>query len=324
MKTKQLVGIIAAAAIFLVVGISGVVSANSLRSNITSISNITEKVDAEPANSIARIDIVGTIADTSGETTLGTTATYNHQHIMKLIEDMKNSSSNRGIMLFVNSGGGAVYQSDEVYVALMDYKAVTGRPVFAYSADIMASGAYYISCAADKIAANRNSEVGSIGVYISTVNVKGLYDKLGIRPEYIKSGANKAMGNGYDELTDEQRGIYQGIVDDYYNQFLGIVCESRKFTREQALPLCDGRIYLASQCVDNGLIDEIVPTYETFEDELLDATGADNVYERTSLTKNWFSSLFGSAKALVPISETQRALDYIESVESGVPMYYAG
>ena len=321
MKKKQVIGIVVAAAVFLLVGVAGVYTAKSLNSTVSSLfGNARAAADTVPENSVAVVKIVGTIG-ASGSSTLGTKSSYDQDAILQLIKDMKNSDRNKGLMLYIDSGGGAVYESDEVYLALEDYKQSTGRPVYAYAASTMASGAYYIACSADKIYANRNSTVGSIGVYIQLVNFAGLYDKLGITGEYIKSGANKAMGNSFSALTDEQRAIYQSVVDECYNQFLDIVCKSRGFTREQALPICDGRIYTASQGLANGLIDDADGSFDDALADFKTLCGADSVYTRASSGTGLLANLLGSY-AESQKTETERTLELIENSESGVPMYY--
>ncbi len=323
MKTKQTIGIIIAAAVFVLVGIAGVASASNLRSTLSGFNTLSSQVSTpEPSDNLALVYIENEIGADSTDT-FGNPVGYSQTRVLDLIEDMKNSDSNVGLMLYVNSPGGAVYQSDEVYRALIDYKQQTGRPVYAYTTELMASGAYYIGCGADRIAANRNGQVGSIGVYIGTTNMKGLYDKLGIKPTYIKSGRNKAMGNGYDELTEEQTAIYQSLVDEYYDEFINIVCEARGYDRARAIEIADGRVYSAKQALANGLIDEIA-TYDEFSAECMELCGAQNIYERTYDDGNYFTSLFSSLSSLIPQNETAAALEYITESNREVPMYYAG
>ena len=322
MKKKQLAGILIAAVIFTVVGMVGVALARTANDVTASLFGSADSYSTEPLEAnVGVIQIVGTIGETTYNLFGVSTSSYDHNAILNQIESMKNSENNRGIFLYINSGGGAVYQSDEVYLALMDYKETTGRPIYAYAADTMASGAYYIACAADKIFANRNSTVGSIGVYIQLVNYAGLYEKLGIDGEYIKSGANKAMGNSYDTLTDEQRAIYQSVVDECYEQFLEIVCESRGYTREEALPICDGRIYTAAQGLENGLIDDADGSYDDALDEFMEFCDVQTHYVPSSTTSPIFSLLSRLVESKTK-SETEQLLEMIENSESGVPMYY--
>ena len=184
--------------------------------------------------------------------------TYQQSWLLRQIDYMKDDTSNRGIMLYVNSPGGSVYASDELYLKLKEYKEETGRPVYSYFAETAASGGYYIAAGSDKITANRNCTTGSIGVYLGPIiDASGLLDKVGVKAEIVKSGANKAMGNSYQPLTEEQRAIYQEYVNESYEQFVDIVAEGRGMDVAAVKQIADGRVYTAKQAKANGLIDEI-------------------------------------------------------------------
>lgn len=326
MKAKQLVGIVAAAIIIVLVGILGINTAAQLqtgtRSLLGGLFSSDVSVSAEPTDpSIAIVRITGEIGSTTYNIFGQPTSSYVHSRIISLIYEMAASETNRGLMLYIDSPGGTVLASDEVYLALQYYKNQTGRPIYAYSNQIMASGAYYIACAAEHIVVNRNAEVGSIGVYIRVTNYAGMYEQMGIDTEYIRSGPNKAMGNDSEPLTEEQRAIYQGIVDECYEQFLYIVCESRGYTRDQLLPIADGRIYTARLALENGLIDEIGTRTATLN-SLMQAANVTTVYDRVYTTSG-VASLLGMLAEALPKSETEYALEYAENNESGVPMYHA-
>ena len=188
----------------------------------------------------------------------GDQSLYNQEWLLDRIEDMKNDSMNKGIMLSVNTPGGSVYAIDELYLKIREYKESTGRPVFTYMRDMAASGGYYISTASDKIYANRNTWTGSIGVTVGTfVDVSELLDKMGVKTVTITAGKNKAMGSPVEPMTEEQLGIFQGLVDEAYEQFTQIVAEGRNMDIKKVEKLADGRIYTAKQAEKNGLIDEI-------------------------------------------------------------------
>src|SRR5699024_10424797 len=177
----------------------------------------------------------------------------------RLMED----SNNKGILLYVDSPGGTVYESEELYLKLKEYKETTDRPVWDYMAHYAASGGYMVSMAADRIYANPNTVTGSIGVIMSGYDLTGLYEKLGIRYVSITSGENKDSS----QLTDEQIAIYQTQVDEYYNKFVGIVSEGRSMSEDDVKALADGRTYTAKQAQENGLIDEI-SLYEDMKDAM--------------------------------------------------------
>ncbi len=198
---------------------------------------------------IAALYIEGTIQEANNA--------YNQEWLMSTIKELKENKHNSALAIFINSPGGAVYQADEVYLALQDYRT-TGRPIYVYQGSMAASGGYYISCAADKIYANRNTLTGCIGVLMGTsFDLTGLFEGLGIKSETIHSGKNKNMMNYNEPFTDEQREIMQSMCDECYDQFVGIVAKSRGMQFEKAQELSDGRLYTANQALENGLIDHI-------------------------------------------------------------------
>lgn len=198
---------------------------------------------------IGIIHITGVISESSN--------TYNQKWILNLINSLKTDSKNYGILLYINSPGGGVYQADEVYLALEDYKK-TGKKVFSYFGPLAASGGYYIACASDKIFANRNTLTGSIGVISgNSFDITELLKKIGIKSTTITAGKNKNMFNFNSPVTEEQSNIMQEIANECYNQFVNIVAKGRNLKIEDVLILADGRIYTANQALNNKLIDEI-------------------------------------------------------------------
>lgn len=271
-----------------------------------------------PEKSFAIIDIAGTIqaspdspVDSSG---------YNHANLMDCVDSLMEDESNYGILLKVNSGGGTVYHSDEFYLKLMEYKEVTGRPVHAYFEQTAASGAYYISCAADYISANRNCWTGSIGVIISYTNMQGLYEKLGLEEIVISTGANKAMGSVAGTLTDEQYAIYQSLVDESYDVFVDIVARGRNMDIEKVRQIADGRIYSAQQAFENGLIDKV----EGWEDALLameEKTGAEGWHVHFETSATLLDYLLYKISDVMPKSDMDIINGMVTSELSGVPLY---
>lgn len=185
-------------------------------------------------------------------------STYNQSWLITRIDQMKNDPLNQGMILSVDTPGGEVYAIDELYLKIKEYEDVTGRPVYTYMESMAASGGYYISAATDRIYANRNCWTGSIGVTIGTIyDISGFLEKMGVKTVTINSGVNKGMGSSTEPLTQEQKEIYQSLVDEAYDQFIGVVMEGRDMSEKKARKLGDGRIYTAKQAEKNGLIDEI-------------------------------------------------------------------
>lgn len=188
----------------------------------------------------------------------GSDAEYNQEWLLARIDQMMYDHYNRGLMLSIDTPGGSVYTIDELYLKIREYQRQTGRPVYAYMESMAASGGYYISAPADKIYANRNCWTGSIGVTVGTVyDISGFLEDLGIKTVTITAGDNKAMGSSVEPLTDEQKAIYQGLVDEAYEQFVDVVATGRDMDVKKVKKLADGRVYTAKQAKANGLIDEI-------------------------------------------------------------------
>jgi protease-4 len=164
----------------------------------------------------------------------------------------------KAVVLRLNTPGGAVTASDIMYQDLLHFRAETKKPVVACMMDVCASGGYYLAMAADLVYAHPTTVTGSIGVIMSLYNASGLFSLIGIKSDPIKSGPNKDIGNPGRPMTDEERGILQGMVASFYEQFLGVVAKGRPDIPEQRLrALADGRVYTGLDARKLGLVDEV-------------------------------------------------------------------
>ncbi len=257
------------------------------------LANLTKNTDVAPKDEhITILHVEGTIQpDSYGVTD------YSQEWMLEQIEDARLDDNNKGLILFINTPGGTVYETDEVYLELLEYKE-TGKPYYVAMGSQATSGGYYMAAPADKIFANRNCWTGSIGVTMGTFyDISGLLDKYGIETETITSGDNKAMGSSVEPMTKEQKEIFQSLVDEAYEQFVGIVAEGRNMSVKEVKKLADGRIYTAQQALDNGLIDQIGTLEDAISDmmneyKLHDCEENEQVYENDDL----WSTLFAVAK----------------------------
>ena len=321
MNKKQIGGLIIAAVLFIAVGVSSVLT-NTFSERILADSMeqiLTSSVGFNPPSDdyIAVVRVEGTIQEQTAAGMFDVPVGYQHITTLDYIDNLMGDGNNRGILLYVDSPGGTVYESEELYLKLKEYKEQTGRPVWDYMAHYAASGGYLISMAADKIYANPNTTTGSIGVIMSGFDMTGLYEKLGIRYVSITSGDFKDSS----KMTDEQIAVYQEQVDEYYNKFVGIVAEGRGMAEEDVKTLADGRVYTANQALENGLVDEI-SLYEDMTAAMSSELGAYEFYEPESEI-SFFSSLFAKVESVIPKSEAQILTETAADMESGVPMYYA-
>lgn len=280
--------------------------------------------NSPPKNSFSVLQIVGTIQNVGGDALGVNDPSYHHADTVNHIKALAENENNTGILLYMNTPGGGVYESDEVYLALMAYKEATDRPVWVYMADTCASGGYYVAAAADHITANRNTITGSIGVYISLTDTSGLYDMLGIETVLVRSGENKGVGMSGVPITGDQRAVYQSIVDEDYAMFVDIVSKGRGLPPEETKRIADGRIYSGTQALANGLVDDL-GDWDTLLAAFEEETGAAAFYTNFS-TGTALGSLIGSLADLLPQNEIETQLSMAEKYPAGVPMalYEAG
>lgn len=273
---------------------------------------------------ITVLHIEGTIAADSSDSL--STSAYNHEWTMQQLQDAIDNPSSKGLILYLDTPGGSVYETDELYFKILEYKE-TGRPVYSAMGSMAASGGYYISAPADKIIANRNCWTGSIGVTIGTFyDLSGLLDKYGIKTVTITSGANKAMGSSVEPMTAEQQAIFQSLVDEAYLQFVDIVAEGRNMTHDQVKALADGRIYTAQQAADNGLIDKIGTLDDAVEDMQVSYGLEDcDINELIYVNDDFFSSLLAKASSVSSLHNGQcdlAALTELLEKQNTMPIMY--
>jgi protease IV len=160
------------------------------------------------------------------------------------------------ILLRVNSPGGAVAPSQEIYEALRRAQA-KGKKIVVSMGTLAASGGYFISAPADVIVANPSTITGSIGVIMEFPNVEGLFKKLGLGVEVVKSREFKDIGSPYRPMTPEEKGMLKDLILDVYDQFTTVVAEGRKLPMDSVLKIADGRVVSGRQAKALGLVDSL-------------------------------------------------------------------
>ncbi|MFJ8068096.1 signal peptide peptidase SppA [Peribacillus sp. NPDC096447] len=206
------------------------------------------------SNVIAVFDVEGTIQDT-GEASLLSSATYNHRAFMDKLKMAEENDDIKGIILRVNSPGGGVVESAEIYEKILDIKKVK-KPVYVSMGSMAASGGYYISAPADKIYASPETMTGSLGVIMQGYNYEKLAKKYGVEFQTIKSGPHKDIMSPTREMTGEEREILQDMIDNSYDQFVKIIADGRGMSEKEVREIADGRIYDGRQAKENHLIDD--------------------------------------------------------------------
>ena len=177
------------------------------------------------------------------------------ESVLKHLTEFRNDPNVKSIVLRIESPGGAVGAAQEIYQEIDRTNAV--KPVVASMGSMGASGGYYAALGADIIMANPGTMTGSIGVIVKFPNLEGLFEKIGYKSEVIKSGPLKDTGASNRPLTEDERNVMQGLIDNVYSQFVRDIAAARSLPAETILELADGRIYSGEQAVELGLIDQL-------------------------------------------------------------------
>ncbi|MGI2326338.1 signal peptide peptidase SppA [Planococcus sp. YIM B11945] len=206
---------------------------------------------------IAVLNVEGVIQDTGESASLFGSTGYNHTFFMEQLEQVKADSSVKAIMLKVNSPGGGVVESAEIYDKIMEIKEETKKPIYVSMGATAASGGYYISAPADKIFVNEETLTGSIGVIMESVNYGELAERYGIDFVTIKSGEFKDIMSPTRDMTDAEQDLLQGMINESYESFVDIIEEGRGMSEQEVKEFADGRIMSGRQAVKLNLADDI-------------------------------------------------------------------
>jgi protease IV len=175
--------------------------------------------------------------------------------IVDQIEEFADDQDIRAVVLRIDSPGGAVAPAQEIYQAVLELKKK--KKVIVSMGSVAASGGYLIAVASDRILANPGTITGSISAVMHHANIEELMKKIGVASSVVKSGKFKDIGSPTRKMTDEEKAIIQGIIDDIYNQFVEVIVQNRKMPVQDVLQLADGRIFSGRQAKKLGLIDDL-------------------------------------------------------------------
>ncbi|MGA2192934.1 MAG: signal peptide peptidase SppA [Nitrospirota bacterium] len=176
------------------------------------------------------------------------------------IDQLRKYSKNpsiKAIVLRINSPGGAVVPSQEIYEEIMKIRAQGSQKIVVSMGAVAASGGYYIASAADKIVANPGTLTGSIGVIMELASIQQLLEKIGVKSETIKAGARKDVGDFMRTMTPDEKEYLQTVTDNIHAQFVDAVAEGRKMKKEDVWKLADGSVYTGKEAKDLHLVDEL-------------------------------------------------------------------
>lgn len=241
---------------------------------------------------IAVLSLDGVIQDVGGSSLFGAVG-YNHQLFMSQLYDILNDPTVKGVVLAVNTPGGGVLESSDIYDSIRAIQIEKEIPIYVSMGGMAASGGYYISAPAEMIFVHPETITGSIGVIMESVNYAKLAEDLGIDFNTIKSGPYKDMMSGSREMTKEEHDMLQEMIDDSYERFVDIVAEGRQMTTAEVKKVADGRIMNGRQAIEAGLADAFGKT-----GDVIDALKVDYELEHATVFEyapmdSW-GSIFGA------------------------------
>lgn len=229
---------------------------------------VVEPSAARTRDRVAMVDVSGLIVNARQDGLL-TQGENPVSAFREKLDKAAKDDSVKALILRVNSPGGAVTASDIMYRELLKFKEETGKPVVVLMMDVAASGGYYLACAGDVIVAYPTTVTGSIGVIIQTVSFYDALTSIGIRPEAITSGDNKDTGSPLSPMSDANRAVLQGLVDEFYVSFVDVVRESRPGLKdEHVAEATDGRVVSGLRALEIGLVDRVGDLDEAYDTAL--------------------------------------------------------
>ncbi|HTN43104.1 MAG TPA: signal peptide peptidase SppA [Nitrospiria bacterium] len=234
------------------------------------------------------------------------------------IEELHRYDQNSGIkaiILRIDSPGGGVVPSQEIYEEVKKIREEGQKKVVVSMGTVAASGGYYIASASNRIVASPGTLTGSIGVIMELANVEGLFKKIGVESVVIKSGRNKDIGSPFRKMQPEERAILQSLMDDVHDQFIQAVAEGRGLEEDRVRRMADGRVFTGREAKQLGLVDDIGDLQDTIRltADLVGIKGEPRIVEsrkRTSLLDLFRDQFLGRLPSM-QLPQTGVSLKYL-------------
>lgn len=220
---------------------------------------------------------------------------------VQLLRDFRQDNSVAGVLLRIDSPGGAVAPSQEIYSEVAAYKA-SGKPLVVSMGNMAASGGYYIASPAERIFASPGTLTGSIGVIFTIPLYEELTQKLGVEFRVFKAGEFKDIGSPYRNHSEQEKQLFQNLLDDTHEQFIQAICEGRGLDEDSVRTVADGRIFTGRQAYEQNLVD----TLGGFEDALqylrLKSGVSENcrIIEKEQRGDSWWDLISQTAQKNIP------------------------
>lgn len=232
---------------------------------------------------------------------------------VRQLEELKKNDMVRAVVLRVDSPGGVVGPSQEIYAEVK--KVAADKKVVVSMGSLAASGGYYISVPATMIMANPGTITGSIGVLIKISNMEGLLGKVGVKAFTLKTGKFKDAGSPLRTMTEQDKAMLQRVIDNTHGQFVKAVADGRKLPVEDVIKIADGRIFTGEQALDLKLIDRTGTLQDAIEEagKMGGIKGDPRVIRPSRKSSDWLDFL---------VAETASKISGLAKRESGISISY--
>lgn len=250
-----------------------------------------------------------------------------YKKVMEDLQEVREDETIKGVILKVNSPGGAVYNSEQIHNMVEKIQEERKIPVYTVMETLAASGGYYVSAPTDKIYASNETLTGSIGVIMSSYSLEGLFEEYGIKEQNITTGDMKDAGSPGKDMTEEQKEYFQNLADSAFARFVKVVADGRGMKEAEVRKLADGRVYDGSQAAENGLVDEI----GDMEKAIGDLTKTEDLHDPEVFQRtNYMDSFPGFFSKVGDINKSKTDLSDLEVLKEFMdqgypqPMYIYG
>ena len=268
-----------------IVLVTGLLITVAVVSMIGNASGNTQTVTTGSGDKIGVVELQGVISSS--------------EDFVRQVKKFREQSSIRAILIRIDSPGGGVVASQEMYEEVRKTRE-SGKPVVVSMGALAASGGYYVACGASRLVANRGTLTGSIGVISEFLQLHELLGKVGVDVKTIKAGALKDAGSQTRPMTEADQKYFQALMDDVHRQFITVVAEERGFDSAYVCQLADGRVFTGEQAVEAGLVDTI-GTYEDAVQITADIAGIEGTPSlvREKKRRSWLESMTGDVSEQV-------------------------
>jgi protease-4 len=239
----------------------------------------------------------------------------NSSDVVRQLRKYGKDSSIPVVVLHIDSPGGGAASSQEIYEEVNKLRE-DGKKIVASMGSVAASGGYYVACAADTIVANPATLTGSIGVIFQFPVAEELFKKIGLKYEVVKRGEIKDIGSMNRSMTERERESLQSVVDDTYEQFVGVIVDSREMERDEVVRIADGSIFTGRQAKDLGLVDELGDLHDAIKiaGEMVGMEEYPKTVTERKKKISWYDVLTQRMSDLLELDESEKMMPKLQYI----------